>query len=1259
VAGSTPAPGPLLKRPATARARGGTPVAAPRASTSQSPHSVILELQRIAGNAAVAGLLTGRDQAPPDLQWVTRTLSRSPEGTAPAPGSSARGMEAVLLEKVASGGDRPLDAAALVPAAAGAPPGGPVSVLLHLHGISVIKGHGYEQMIRKGEIPPEYEMAPQLQAYIAANPQSRIVALLPAGKTVALKDGKYDVDFGGFDTDKLADETIKRLTGMGRLPPGSTAGGVIVSAHSGGGFAAKKAAKGKKVVGMFAFESIHGDADQYRELLQGRLEEDLHELTDIASRPGASADQVFQAQKQYLAERGFRFVGFAGSNKGYRDRFRELDRAIHGPSGWVEKHAPALRQAGGAHYGEVRALLEANYQFHVDQAGDHFKVMQGNLAKALGAPLPAAPAVGPPVVHGEKPGQAKEPAPARSPAANKKPKRRHRTGSGPIAIPEGALRSSQLPAFGGAETTAFMKAVYDKEQQLYLAEDEERALNGEPTRFSRGVPDKQLGSVDGKPIHKLAEGDANNLLSKARSALDTAKAKKDARALGCHSIGVSNAYRSPDTDFDAWQDSFQTHYSNTKKERQAMRGGPFGEASVTLLAVQMKNYKATPGFSNHTQGMAMDFMTVQDGIKLSASSKQKALWLESWLYHWLVTNGHLYNFSQLPTEEWHWDHRAATAGPAAAQQVSPTTHPAPAPAVQAPNPVPLAPPAPAAAKAAGSVSISFGPNARQDAVAASSVEILADILRAAGLTKATITSTARSAADQARAMYQNLVTAGVEAQRALYRSPGNKVIDTFVALTEAGKSPAEIEEGMRDRIIEIGPSNVSRHCGDFQVLNVFDVGPYSLGGAKARKAFADAATAEVGKRISKFIPWPKDPGEHLEIKMSSAPPAARIPATPEPAAPAVARSGAVADWLSVLPRVKRDRKQRITTKDYGVVVPAVESGTLTAAQQQVVNQIHANREKLPSLISDKDVAKKGVKYHDAVTAQETATPTELQNASAPGTRARKLVWEEVRTEGGLDSINTYDSEIVTWGKGFSAKSHSMNEVLLTLFESDPEAKQMLFDAGIALTARDWMVVNGDTGGIETGDNALRLLQFDRKLLSVFITLGSDPKHSGHSLDAQWAWIRKRTANVPEYAYDWPADSIKLMAHLSQWMPALRWGLVDYKATGGDIYQVIKVYLRHFMKIVGGALAPTPGSGALLFSAQWDMALPGHRFYAFAGGAGIQAIKADATVVTAAQVDADAALAGHIVIPIPPPKASDKKRNGAYIPRSSHYFDLGP
>ena len=203
------------------------------------------------------------------------------------------------------------------------------------------------------------------------------------------------------------------------------------------------------------------------------------------------------------------------------------------------------------------------------------------------------------------------------------------------------------------------------------------------------------------------------------------------------------------------------------------------------------------------------------------------------------------------------------------------------------------------AKGATEVTISWGSNAKRDAVADPSLAILKDVVRAAGLSKATITSTARSATDQARAMYQNLVGQGVAKQKQLYGPAGDQVIDVFVALRDEGRSAQEIKDGMRDAILAIGPSRVSRHCGDPTLLNVFDVGPNSLGDDEAKEAFNAAAAAEVGVRVSKYIPYPKDPGDHFEIKPSggAAPasaggaPKAQAPApkpapTPAPAPPA-------------------------------------------------------------------------------------------------------------------------------------------------------------------------------------------------------------------------------------------------------------------------------------------------------------------------------------------------------------------------------------
>lgn len=54
--------------------------------------------------------------------------------------------------------------------------------------------------------------------------------------------------------------------------------------------------------------------------------------------------------------------------------------------------------------------------------------------------------------------------------------------------------------------------------------------------------------------------------------------------------------------------------------------------------------------------------------------------------------------------------------------------------------------------------------------------------------------------------------------------------------------------------------NLSRHTGDPNVLNVFDVAPSSI---TNKVAFEKAVKAD--SRVTKFLMPPQDPGYHLEI----------------------------------------------------------------------------------------------------------------------------------------------------------------------------------------------------------------------------------------------------------------------------------------------------------------------------------------------------------------------------------------------------------
>jgi hypothetical protein len=162
------------------------------------------------------------------------------------------------------------------------------------------------------------------------------------------------------------------------------------------------------------------------------------------------------------------------------------------------------------------------------------------------------------------------------------------------------------------------------------------------------------------------------------------------------------------------------------------------------------------------------------------------------------------------------------------------------------------------------VEITFGKNAKKEFVTNFSLKVLEDILQAAGLNSAVISSTARPPADQARVMFNNILSTGVAAQKKLYAAAGDAVIDEYVKAKAAKKTPIEIKAAMEAKIIAIGPTKISHHAADPNVLCVFDVAPSSI---TKKAAFEKAVRAD--KRVQKFITPPLDPGYHLEIPQPS------------------------------------------------------------------------------------------------------------------------------------------------------------------------------------------------------------------------------------------------------------------------------------------------------------------------------------------------------------------------------------------------------
>jgi len=128
-------------------------------------------------------------------------------------------------------------------------------------------------------------------------------------------------------------------------------------------------------------------------------------------------------------------------------------------------------------------------------------------------------------------------------------------------------------------------------------------------------------------------------------------------------------------------------------------------------------------------------------------------------------------------------------------------------------------------------------------------QILKDTLASVGIESLTLSSTFRTPAQQAQAMYNNAQTLGIASQRKLYGPAGNKVLDTYQLKKSYNYGPADTIAAMAITILSIGPSNVSAHCtSDPQKLLAFDIPPAQI--PPEKKSLFESA---MKKAMSKFL----------------------------------------------------------------------------------------------------------------------------------------------------------------------------------------------------------------------------------------------------------------------------------------------------------------------------------------------------------------------------------------------------------------------
>ncbi|MBO9205460.1 MULTISPECIES: hypothetical protein [Niastella] len=113
----------------------------------------------------------------------------------------------------------------------------------------------------------------------------------------------------------------------------------------------------------------------------------------------------------------------------------------------------------------------------------------------------------------------------------------------------------------------------------------------------------------------------------------------------------------------------------------------------------------------------------------------------------------------------------------------------------------------------------------------------------------------------------------------------------------------------------------------------------------------------------------------------------------------------------------------------------------------------------------------------------------------------------LETEGGIDSINTYDNQVVTWGFGFAGKSGNLMIALYHLFSSNEAARKEFNSNGIFLTSekKGDLSITAD-GQTYTGDDALKFWKLSEPFLNILIQLSQ--KYAKDVFNAQWQTFKR-------------------------------------------------------------------------------------------------------------------------------------------------------
>ena len=232
------------------------------------------------------------------------------------------------------------------------------------------------------------------------------------------------------------------------------------------------------------------------------------------------------------------------------------------------------------------------------------------------------------------------------PALRSVPSRPAPTASAPVAPRPGgtvarpaSLSSGRLAWPGHSEAElAFMRAVYDRQAQRARGD------------FVVDLPETALDPIEGHKARKDAAAAMKALLDEARAALKDESPNKK--------IGIISAYRSASRQFAIWQGrepkgkdagSGFPHYYRRAIREGVVGAGDYSADAADKVARFVGRFIASPGYSNHQDGLAFDLGTNDVGKK-----GLKKLYTGAWFHNWLRKNGKRLRFRPLADEPWHW-----------------------------------------------------------------------------------------------------------------------------------------------------------------------------------------------------------------------------------------------------------------------------------------------------------------------------------------------------------------------------------------------------------------------------------------------------------------------------------------------------------------------------------------------------------------------------------------------------------------------------